>query len=655
MSIASCEAVAQRLPHERVIRDLDRAALRVLLAGRPAPGRPRRAGRRRACAGGTAGPSSRAPYRSTASARDAFQRQRVPNIGAARIACSSVASSWSERTKWNASVSGKLWAVPIERTIASSVAAAWSSKSNETQKRLRSARPKARLTRPPKGACTTSCIPPASSKNRSKTTSSIVGTTPERVALRRDVRHDLRRAGGRQGALRGEPLAAAAPPASIRRDDVRAQPAHLRRELPGARRRLARARRGSTAAAPARPPPAARRARDSTRRMRHECEPEDEDVAGHALDRPVLVDRADERLVGVEHDAVVGEVGDRAAVGERHDARRAPPAQRPVDAIPVHESAPAPEPAARPLRETLATTSSNSAALELCERRRLAERVEERVFASIRGRSTRRRSAGRGRRAGPAEARRDRAVPRATARTSAAHSTSSSRDVAKRRPRDVRPSAWPDRPMRWSSVVTARGEPIWQTEIHRADVDPELERRRRHERAHLARLQALLDAQAAVLREAAVVGSDAVLAEPLAEVVRDALGHPARVDEDERRPVRFDRARRGGRRSRSTARASRPPAGPSPAPRSARSRSRRCPTSTMAHGPALPDEEPRGLLDGVHGGREADPLRPRLGDRVESGEREREVAAALVAHQGVELVDDDRAHPAKERRGSAPP
>ena len=49
-----------------------------------------------------------------------------------------------------------------------------------------------------------------------------------------------------------------------------------------------------------------------------------EDVAGHALDREVLVQRADERVVRLEHDAVVGDLGDRAAGGDaRACARRA--------------------------------------------------------------------------------------------------------------------------------------------------------------------------------------------------------------------------------------------------------------------------------------------------------------------------------------------
>ena len=38
-------------------------------------------------------------------------------------------------------------------------------------------------------------------------------------------------------------------------------------------------------------------------------------------------------------------------------------------------------------------------------------------------------------------------------------------------------------------------------------------------------------------RQAAVMREHRVLAEPLAEMMRDALGEPPRVDEDERRPM----------------------------------------------------------------------------------------------------------------------
>ncbi len=74
--------------------------------------------------------------------------------------------------------SGKLFCGPSESRIPSSVAAACSSKSKVRQKRLRSARPKARFCRAPKGAWTMSCIPPASSKNRSAISVRCVGSAP---------------------------------------------------------------------------------------------------------------------------------------------------------------------------------------------------------------------------------------------------------------------------------------------------------------------------------------------------------------------------------------------------------------------------------------------------------------------------------------------
>jgi hypothetical protein len=58
------------------------------------------------------------------------------------------------------------------------VAAACSSKLKVRQKRLRSARPQARLMRLPKGECITSCMPPDSSKKRSITSVSWVGRAP---------------------------------------------------------------------------------------------------------------------------------------------------------------------------------------------------------------------------------------------------------------------------------------------------------------------------------------------------------------------------------------------------------------------------------------------------------------------------------------------
>ncbi len=116
--------------------------------------------------------------RSRRSERWTFQRHRVSKSGAPRIAwtrTSRADAGWrNSKTSW----SSKLCWGPSDRMIASSFAAAWSSKPNPTQKRLRRARPHARLMREPKGAWTTSCMPPLSSKKRSRITRRGVGTAP---------------------------------------------------------------------------------------------------------------------------------------------------------------------------------------------------------------------------------------------------------------------------------------------------------------------------------------------------------------------------------------------------------------------------------------------------------------------------------------------
>ncbi len=74
-------------------------------------------------------------------------------------------------------------------------------------------------------------------------------------------------------------------------------------------------------------------------------------------------------------------------------------------------------------------------------------------------------------------------------------------------------------------------------EVDVADVDAQFERRGRNERLELAGLEPLLRLEPMLLREAAVVRRHRVLAEPLREMARRALGEPARIHEHERRAV----------------------------------------------------------------------------------------------------------------------
>ena len=259
------------------------------------------------------------------------------NIGVGSTAWIRVSRTVAGERKPSTSSRGKECCGPSDSTTASSLAAACSSKSKVRQKRLRSARPRPRLTLAPRGEWTTSCMPPVSSKKRSTTKRSVVGSAPSSAQAGGEVGDDL------LGDRRGRP-----------------RPAPRR-----ARRRLARSRRGSAGApsgvaprarerSPRRPAAGRRRPRTSsavragaspsqngTRRRRalgvddpdrarlDPADPprgaaEEEDVTGHRLDRPVLVDGADERLLRLEHDPEVGDVGDRPARGHRREAGAAP-------------------------------------------------------------------------------------------------------------------------------------------------------------------------------------------------------------------------------------------------------------------------------------------------------------------------------------------
>ena len=78
----------------------------------------------------------------------------------------------------------------------------------------------------------------------------------------------------------------------------------------------------------------------------------------------------------------------------------------------------------------------------------------------------------------------------------------------------------------------------------------------------------------------------------------------------------------------------------------ARSRARRWPTSMIVHSAPRrairtgPDQKARGLLDRLLGGREADPQQAIAAQRREALERQRQVGAALVRGERVDLVDD---------------
>ena len=210
-------------------------------------------------------------------------------------------------------------------------------------------------------------------------------------------------------------------------------------------------------------------------------------------------------------------------------------------------------------------------------------------------------------------------------------------------------------------------------QLHRADVDAELERRRGDEGAQVAGTQARLDDAAPGGRQAAVVGrhqergvdvaaatTGLVVGQALGQQVGHPLGHLPRVDEDERgavvpgvlgdavEDVRHLAAAHDGLEL---------------------GRGELDGDIEVAGVAAVDDHRRRALrmhageqaghqVERALGGRQADALKTAaaLGhQRVEALQAQREVAAPLVAGERVHLVDDDRAHAAQQgarrRRG----
>ena len=314
--------------------------------------------------------------------------------------------------------------------------------------------------RPPNGACSTSCMPPASSKKRSATTRRSVGTRAERGDASRDVRDELRRAAGVDAALARR---ASAPRAGIagRAATSSRRSRHRGRQLARARRRLAEPerdrRRRAVRVLDAHP--ARLDAPDAPRVVA-----EQEDVAAHALDREVLVDRADAaRPCGSSTDVVVGGVGDRAAAGDGGEPRAA----------------------ARRARGRARDRGGGapSAARAASRRPRRASRARRRSRARVRSRirigaAHEREAAPRRRSRRPRRSRRiccarmssglagtrERVELAGADRADGGRAcTSSSRVSGKTMPFGTAPSAWPERPTRWSSVASARGAPMWHT------------------------------------------------------------------------------------------------------------------------------------------------------------------------------------------------
>jgi hypothetical protein len=357
-------------------------------------------------------------------------------------------------------------------------------------------------------------------------------------------------------------------------------------------------------------------------------------------------------LVGLEHDAVVGVVGDRAARRDRREPGAAPRAEPAVDPIAVQVGARA----SLLGRDALGHEREHGLPVGVAQRAirmGAAHEREQRALVPVVG--------GDGRdellREDVEGPRRDRErVERALA-----HRADEGRALDELVPRQREHSPLrrrAERVARAADALEQRRDRARRADLHDeldgADVDPELEGRGRDDAADLGALEPRLGRQPQRARQAAVVCGDPLLAEPRRELVREALDEAACVDEDDRRAVREDERRDpivdlvelGVRRD--------------GAEGLARDLDRELDVPPRAgvddDGPgARTDEEPRDELDRALRRREADAHRRARDERVEALEAQREVCAPLVADDRVDLVDDhgvDACEPfARPRRG----
>ena len=199
-------------------------------------------------------------------------------------------------------------------------------------------------------------------------------------------------------------------------------------------------------------------------------------------------------------------------------------------------------------------------------------------------------------------------------------------------------------PLQKSRDRARRAELADQVDI--ADVDAELQRGGRHQGFQRAAFEPLFGIEPLFFGEAAVMRGHLIGAEPLGELAGHPLDQPAGIDEDQGRPMRLDqlgeaiidllpdlaRHHRFERRRRHF-----------------EGEVARAPV-TGVDDPALrfgADQEARDRLDRLLGGRQADAQQRPGGERRQALERQRQMRAALVRRQRVDLVDD---HGARRRQ-----
>ena len=472
-------------------------------------------------------------FRRIASEMLAFQRQRVVKSGASSTACTSTSSTDALLRKRATLSSSKLCVSPSDSTIASSVAAACSSKLNARQKRLRRASPKARLIRAPSGAWMTSCIPPDSSKKRSNTSVASRRQTAQHGLGGCEIFDELLRrhtidAETLHGVVDGSSDSLAGHLGQQRLDGF-PQPRHCRGELGCAGRRLAEPERdtGRLTLGVFDPDTARLDAQDAVRGVTKL-----EDVALEALDREILVERSDERPGRLEDHLVVRVVGDGAATGDGGQPGATPRPQPVVHRITVQIGAASPAPCADALGEHPHHVIE-VLARQLPVRPCAGDEGEELLLAIF----ARRHLGHDLLRQHVERVRRDAQLIELLAAHRIEQRDRFDQLVAARREQPALRHA-ADRVIGTTHPLQEHGDgarrPQLTDELHVANVDTELERGRCDHRLEPARLETLLRVEALLLGETAMVSRDVLLADALGEMPRHPLHHAPRIREYER-------------------------------------------------------------------------------------------------------------------------
>ncbi len=362
-----------------------------------------------------------------------------------------------------------------------------------------------------------------------------------------------------------------------------------------------------------------------------------EDVARQRLDGEVFVERADEMALGLEQHAVVEHFRNRAAVGDRADARAFSTSYFFIQTIMMQERPAAAAPRRVAAREHVhhfveflfLQVPVRICDLEQLEKRRLVPLLLGRGLGDDLLREDIERLVGHRHLVELAIAHRphhSRALDEVVARQR--------EDPALGRAVDAVPG--PPYPLQQGRNAVRRGD--LADKVDMTDVDAELERRRRHQHSQLPVPQPFFGIQPRFLGEAAVVGGDDVIAQPLRQLMRHPLREPASVDRDQRGPMRLDQCHEAvidllphfARHDRFQ--------------RRARDLDPQVDLSLVSfiddRAWLFIDQIFLDCLDGLLRRRQADPLQLPAADVIEALERQREVGAAPRLQDRVDLVDD---------------